>query len=96
MPSAFACSAISGREGAIRRGGVVAATLASWSLLPGAAPGSWAFTARLSQVDAFHLSQGPDTLVLVLGRTRWRWRGVSFVVADGHVRATVDGLPEEL
>lgn len=95
MASAFACSAISGREGAIRRGGVVAATLASWSLLPGDAPGSWTFTARLSQVDAFHITQAPDTLVLALGRARWRWRGVSFVIADGQVRSTLDGLPEE-
>ena len=96
MPAGLSFSAITGTEGAIRRGGVVAATLASWSLLPGDAPGSWAFTARLQSVDAFHITQTPDTLLLVVGTARWRWSGVALEIGDGQVRATLTGHPEDV
>lgn len=94
--TALALSAITGTGGVIRRrAGVVAASLGSWSLLPGDVPGSWAFSARLQTVDAYHLTQAPDTLVLSIGSERWRWREVAFEIGDGTVRATLPGRPEE-
>jgi hypothetical protein len=84
-----------GHEGQIKRGAVEAASLGSWSLVPGSAPGSWLFTARVKTVDAFHITQAPDVLQLTLGNTRWRWRGVNFEIGDGNVMATLDSAPEE-
>jgi hypothetical protein len=84
-----------GHEGAIKRGAVQAASLASWSLAPGSAPGSWLFTARLASVDAFHITQAPDVLQLTIGTSRWRWRGVNFEIGDSNVSATLTSAPED-
>lgn len=92
----FRSFAMTGQSGEIKRGAVSAASLGNWSLRSGSAPDTWAFTAQVTKVDAFHITQSPDVLVLIAGKSRWRWRGVSLEIRDGNVAATLTDRPEEL
>ena len=85
---------ISGTGGQARVGAIPAATFASWTLLPGDAPGSYVFSARCQTEDGYWITQHPDTLVVQVGEATWRWRGVVLEIGDGSVRATLPGAPE--
>lgn len=85
---------LSGAQGRIKVGYQVAAELGAFRLTP-CGPGEWSFTAAITQVDAFWISQDTGrTLELHVGQQRWVWRTVTLVV-DGHtVTGTASGRPE--
>lgn len=84
---------ITGAEGALRISNRVAATLRSWTLMPGDAPGSWVFSARLKDVDTFLLAQHPETVVLPFGSGTLRFQSPLEISGD-HVQATLSRAPE--
>ena len=85
---------VRGRQGRLKVGYRVAASLGAFELLP-SAPGEWRVSAAVASVDAFWLSQSAArTLELEIGRQRWIWRDVSLAVAGDTVTGTVVGRPE--
>jgi hypothetical protein len=86
---------IRGREGRLKVGYQVVATLGAFSLSP-VSPGEWSFDASVTSADAFWLTQdGTRTLEILVGTQRWIWRNADRLVVDGGaVRGTVAGRPE--
>jgi hypothetical protein len=93
--AAISFSSISGTDGMARVGAIPAARFNSWTLLPGDAPGSFAFAASVSEADGYWITQSPNMLVLSMGTKTLVWRGVDLEIGDGRVRATLAGAPEE-
>jgi hypothetical protein len=93
--AAISFSSISGTDGMARVGAIPAARFNSWTLLPGDAPGSYVFSARVQEADGYWITQSPDMLVLSMGAKTLIWRGVDLEIGDGRVRATLAGAPEE-
>ena len=87
-------STFRGDLGEIRISNQVAARLDKWSITPGNAPGHRMFTAHCSTVDSFLAAQGPDVVVLHMGKVRWRWRDVTLEIGGAEVRGTLVGSPE--
>lgn len=69
-----------------------AATLLSWIAVPREG-GSWEFSGRLGDRDAYLLTQGPDAVRLPLGQGQMRWSGPLEIQGDS-VHATFVGPPE--
>lgn len=93
--AAIQLSQISGTDGVARVGAIPAARFDSWTLMPGDAPGSFAFSARVQEADGYWITQHPDTLMLNVGAKTLIWRQVALEIGDGRVRATLPGAPEE-
>lgn len=68
-------------------------TLTSWVAVPGTEPGTWHFTGRLGDHDAYLVTQGPDSVRLPFGTGELRWSG-PLEIAGESVRATFVGPPE--
>ncbi|MGE0363372.1 MAG: hypothetical protein AB7R67_21850 [Vicinamibacterales bacterium] len=69
-----------------------AAGLVSWIAVPREG-GMWEFSGRLSDSDAYLLTQGPDAVRLPLGQGHMRWSGTLEIQGDS-VRAMFVGPPE--
>lgn len=82
-----------GLVGALKVGYQTAATLGRYELTT-LEPGYYAFEAAVVEQDDFWLSQGPLTLQVEVGPSRWSWRVESVELGAGKVRCTVHGSPE--
>lgn len=87
-------STVTGVQGVAKVGAIPAAQFSSWTLMPGHAPGSFVFSARVASEDAYWITQRPDTLVLTVGKATWHWRGVALEIGGGSVKATLPSAPE--
>lgn len=95
MRPSIAISEMKGTGGEIRIANRVAASLASWSILPDA-PGVYAFSARVTNENAWLMAQRPHVLVVPMGSSAWRWRVETLERGDGGVRGTLHGTPERV
>lgn len=95
MAAGFALSKVQGEGGEIWIGkSTRAGSLASWIVVPGGAPNTWEFSARLDAIDEYWITQGPDVVRLPFGRQELRWQGALEIAGD-RVHGTFVGPPEE-
>ena len=85
---------IRGDRGELRIANQVAATLDRWNITRDDATGRRVLTAHCSTVNTFLAAQGPDVVVLQMGKVRWRWRDVALEIGGAEVRGTLVGSPE--
>lgn len=91
----FAIAKLEGERGELWIGkSIRAAAIETWVALPGETPGTWDFSAALGERDQYWITQGPDSVRLPFGGRELRWAG-RLEVADGRVRGTFSGPPEE-
>lgn len=81
---------VSGVKGVVKVGPHEAASFTSWSLVSvEEMKGTYVFTGITRAVDTFWITRSPRDLVVTVGKSTWRWRGVDLVVAGGRITATV-------
>lgn len=76
---------MTGPDGELRHGYFHAATLGAWSFVGGSSGG--VFTAAVSDVDAFRVSQDPLRVVVPVGQSFYRWTVKSLQIEGAALTA---------